>query len=148
MHLGTIANLNAAAGVIASLLYPSRQIRQNTDAVRASSHQAILEGNAVFMLALTQDALAERRGGARTNASALTSSDVASNRGSREQRRATRRPYSGALIDNPAYDLGFLSGGTCARCPAIVAASSIRRRSSGLKSAYSIAKPSSTCRTT
>ncbi|HME71301.1 MAG TPA: hypothetical protein VKM54_15730 [Myxococcota bacterium] len=56
MDLGTIANLIAAAGVIASLLYLSRQIRQNTDAVRASSYQAIVEGNAVFMLALAQDA--------------------------------------------------------------------------------------------
>jgi len=56
MDLGTIANLIAAAGVIASLLYLSRQIRQNTDAVRASSYQAIVDGNAAFMLTLAQDA--------------------------------------------------------------------------------------------
>ncbi len=56
MDLGTFSNLLGAAGVIASLLYLSRQIRQNTDAVRASSYEAIVEGNADFMLALAQDA--------------------------------------------------------------------------------------------
>ena len=56
MDLGTLANLLAAAGVIASLLYLSRQIRQNTRVVRASSYQAIVDGNAAFMLALAQDA--------------------------------------------------------------------------------------------
>jgi len=57
MDLGTLANLLGAAGVVASLLYLSRQIRQNTDAVRASSYQAIVEGNATFMLALAQDVI-------------------------------------------------------------------------------------------
>lgn len=56
MDLGTLANLLGAAGVVASLLYLSRQIRQNTDAVRASSYQAIVDGNAAFLLALAQDA--------------------------------------------------------------------------------------------
>ena len=56
MDLGTLANLLGAVGVVASLLYLSRQIRQNTNAVRASSYQAIVDGNAAFMLALAQDA--------------------------------------------------------------------------------------------
>jgi len=56
MDLGTLANLLGAAGVIASLLYLSRQIRQNTNAVRASSYQAIVDGNTAYMLALAQDA--------------------------------------------------------------------------------------------
>ena len=55
MDLGTLANLLGAAGVIASLLYLSRQIRQNTNAVRASSYQAIVDGTATYMLALAQD---------------------------------------------------------------------------------------------
>jgi hypothetical protein len=53
--LGAVANLLAALGVIASLLYLSRQIRQSTHALRATSYQAIVEGNAALTLAVAQD---------------------------------------------------------------------------------------------
>jgi hypothetical protein len=42
--LGAIANLLAAIGVIATLIYLSIQIRQNTKAVRSSSIQNLVQG--------------------------------------------------------------------------------------------------------
>ena len=39
MRLGALAELVGAVGVVASLLYVARQIRQNTNAMRATAHQ-------------------------------------------------------------------------------------------------------------
>src|SRR5271157_1983226 len=53
-----------------------------------------------------------------------------------------------SVLGQSSHDCGCLPAGTFRGLPTIAAASSTRRRSSGRKSAYSIAKPSSTCRTT
>jgi hypothetical protein len=42
--LGAVANLLAAIGVIATLIYLAIQIRQNTKAVRSSSIQNLIHG--------------------------------------------------------------------------------------------------------
>ena len=53
--LGNIGELVAAVGVIASLIYLALQIRQNTKAVRRSSHQSAVEGFTNVNSILLQD---------------------------------------------------------------------------------------------
>ena len=53
--IGNIAEAIAAVGVILSLVYVAVQIRQNTQAIRASSYQSLAEGIAEFQTILVEN---------------------------------------------------------------------------------------------
>jgi hypothetical protein len=54
--IGAIAELLGAVGVIATLAYLARQIRQNTSTVRSSAASSLAQANNSLLLMLAQDA--------------------------------------------------------------------------------------------
>ena len=53
--LGSVGELVGAVAVVLSLLYLATQIRQNTQATRASSYEDVAQGVRAFMALIAQD---------------------------------------------------------------------------------------------